>query len=140
MVASGQARFYSSALMRGLIRILIRVYQVTISPILKTLGGPGSGCRFQPTCSEYFLQSVESHGVLRGSWLGLKRIGRCHPWGGSGHDPVPDVAQAGEGRQLLPHFDDDHAPNARKELGDPADWLQSAALGAKRVDLAKRCV
>ena len=75
--------------MRGLIRILIRLYQLTLSPILMALGGPGSGCRFHPTCSEYFLKAVESHGARRGSWLGLKRIGRCHPWGGSGDDPVP---------------------------------------------------
>jgi len=89
VVASGQARFYSSRLMRGLIRICIRIYQITLSPLLVAIGGPGAGCRFQPTCSEYFLQAVETHGALRGSWLGLKRIGRCHPWGGSGHDPVP---------------------------------------------------
>jgi putative membrane protein insertion efficiency factor len=75
--------------MRGLIRICIRIYQITLSPLLVAIGGPGSGCRFQPTCSEYLLQAVETHGALRGSWLGLKRIGRCHPWGGSGHDPVP---------------------------------------------------
>jgi putative membrane protein insertion efficiency factor len=89
VVASGQARFYSSRLMRGLIRICIRTYQLTLSPLLVAIGGPGSGCRFQPTCSDYFLQAVEKHGAWRGSWLGLKRIGRCHPWGGSGHDPVP---------------------------------------------------
>jgi conserved hypothetical protein YidD len=77
--------------MRGLIRICIRIYQITLSPLLAAIGGPGSGCRFQPTCSEYFLQAVETHGALRGSWLGLKRIGRCHPWGGCGHDPVPVV-------------------------------------------------
>ena len=75
--------------MRGLIRICIRIYQITLSPLLVAIGGPGSGCRFQPTCSEYFLQAVETHGAWRGSWLGLKRIGRCHPWGGSGYDPVP---------------------------------------------------
>ena len=89
MVASGQTRFYPSRLMRGLIRILVRFYQLTLSPLLVALAGPGSGCRFEPTCSEYLLQAVETHGALRGSWLGLKRIGRCHPWGGSGHDPVP---------------------------------------------------
>jgi len=77
--------------MRGLIRIFIRIYQVTFSPLLSALGGPAAGCRFEPTCSEYFLQAVEKHGALRGSWLGLKRIGRCHPWGGCGHDPVPVV-------------------------------------------------
>jgi uncharacterized protein len=88
MVASGKARFYS-ALMVGLVRFFIRAYQCTLSPLLRLLSGPGSGCRFTPTCSAYFLQAVEVHGVLHGSWLGLKRLGRCHPWGGCGHDPVP---------------------------------------------------
>jgi uncharacterized protein len=75
--------------MKPVVRIFIRGYQRFISPVIHLIGGPGSGCRFTPTCSEYFLQAVETHGFLRGSWLGLKRIGRCQPWGGSGHDPVP---------------------------------------------------
>jgi len=78
--------------MRALIRICIRIYQVTLSPLLVAIGGPGSGCRFQPTCSEYFLQAIELHGTARGIFLGLKRIARCHPWGGSGADPVPSKA------------------------------------------------
>ena len=53
------------------------------------MGGPNSGCRFTPTCSQYFLEAVEIHGVLKGGFLGLKRIMRCNPWGGQGHDPVP---------------------------------------------------
>ncbi|HXY60371.1 MAG TPA: membrane protein insertion efficiency factor YidD [Chthoniobacterales bacterium] len=77
--------------MRGLIRICIRAYQLTLSPLMVAIGGPGSGCRFQPTCSEYFLQAVELHGTVRGIFLGLKRIARCHPWGGSGEDHVPRV-------------------------------------------------
>jgi putative membrane protein insertion efficiency factor len=75
--------------MRTLVRIFIRGYQMTISPVLSFLGGAGLGCRFSPTCSEYFLQAVEAHGVVRGSSLGTKRLLRCHPWGGSGFDPVP---------------------------------------------------
>ncbi len=75
--------------MKRVIRIVIRGYQRFLSPVLHALGGPGSGCRFTPTCSEYFLQAVETHGVLRGSWMGIKRIGRCHPWHPGGHDPVP---------------------------------------------------
>ncbi len=74
-----------------LLRFLIRAYQWTLSPLLSWLGGPGSGCRFHPTCSEYFLEAVQRHGALRGSWLGLKRLARCHPWGGQGEDPVPEV-------------------------------------------------
>jgi len=77
--------------MKLLIRWAIRFYQVLISPMLHFIAGPGSGCRYQPTCSVYFLQAVETHGVMRGSWLGIKRIARCHPWGGHGHDPVPPV-------------------------------------------------
>jgi putative membrane protein insertion efficiency factor len=75
--------------MRTVVRILIRGYQITISPVLSFLGGANSGCRFSPTCSEYFLRAVEEHGVWRGSFLGMKRLLRCHPWGGSGFDPVP---------------------------------------------------
>lgn len=75
--------------MKRLIRILIRFYQAAISPVIHFAGGPGCGCRFTPTCSHYFLEAVETHGALRGSWLGLKRIARCNPWGGQGHDPVP---------------------------------------------------
>ncbi len=58
------------------------------------LGGPGGGCRFQPSCSEYLLQALESHGFVRGLRMGLVRIGRCHPWGGSGLDPVPPVSSS----------------------------------------------
>jgi putative membrane protein insertion efficiency factor len=71
------------------IRFFIRGYQVVVSPALSFLAGPGGGCRFEPTCSRYFLQACETHGTIRGSWLGIKRLARCHPWGGSGCDPVP---------------------------------------------------
>lgn len=62
---------------------LIRIYQVLISPLL------GPKCRFTPTCSAYTLIAIKKYGPLKGIWLGLKRISRCHPWGGHGHDPVP---------------------------------------------------
>src|SRR5216110_2102953 len=88
MVASREARFYF-ALMLWLLRCMIRVYQCTLSPLLGLLCGPDSGCRFTPTCSTYFLEAVEIHGIGRGSWLGLKRLARCQPWGGCGYDPVP---------------------------------------------------
>ncbi len=61
----------------------VRFYRVVISPLT------GSNCRYQPTCSAYALEALERHGALRGGWLALRRIGRCHPWGGSGYDPVP---------------------------------------------------
>jgi len=79
--------------MLKLFRAFIRLYQFAISPLLSLVGGPGSGCRFEPTCSRYFLQAVETHGFLPGSWLGLKRLGRCQPWGGCGHDPVPPAKE-----------------------------------------------
>ncbi len=74
--------------MKWVTRILIRGYQLFISPVIHAF--PGAGCRFTPTCSEYFLQAVEKHGFFRGAWLGSLRILRCQPWGGEGHDPVPE--------------------------------------------------
>jgi len=62
---------------------LVQFYQGAISPYLP------SSCRYHPTCSTYMLRAIRRHGPVTGTWLGLKRIGRCHPWGGSGHDPVP---------------------------------------------------
>jgi uncharacterized protein len=62
---------------------LIKLYQWIISPIL------GPKCRFTPTCSDYALEALRKHGVFKGCWLALKRISRCHPWGGHGYDPVP---------------------------------------------------
>ncbi|MBA4106665.1 MAG: membrane protein insertion efficiency factor YidD [Pirellula sp.] len=59
----------------------VRCYQLGISPFI------GPRCRFQPTCSQYFIEAVRKYGALRGTWKGLCRIGRCHPWGGSGYDP-----------------------------------------------------
>ena len=61
----------------------VRAYRLLLSPWV------GHGCRFQPTCSAYALEALEKHGAFRGSWLALRRILRCHPWGGEGYDPVP---------------------------------------------------
>jgi putative membrane protein insertion efficiency factor len=77
-----------------MIRLLIRLYQICISPALHFIAGPGGGCRFEPTCSQYFLEAVEKHGALHGGWLGMKRLARCHPWGGCGCDPVPENNKA----------------------------------------------
>ena len=65
------------------------IYQKFLSPVLHFMSGPLGGCRFQPSCSNYFLQAVDLHGPWKGTWLGLRRIFRCHPWGGQGYDPVP---------------------------------------------------
>lgn len=69
---------------RGLCLALIRGYQLFISPVLPP------ACRFYPTCSAYAAEAIMRHGVLGGGLLALRRILRCHPWGGSGYDPVPD--------------------------------------------------
>jgi putative membrane protein insertion efficiency factor len=84
-----------------LIRLLIRGYKLLISPALHLLGGPATGCRYLPYCSQYFLEACEVHGVLRGSWLGVKRIARCHPWGGHGLDPVPPARVLGARRSHI---------------------------------------
>jgi putative membrane protein insertion efficiency factor len=62
---------------------LIWIYQNLFSPIL------GKSCRFNPTCSHYGIEAIKKHGPFKGVWLTVKRIGKCHPWGGSGYDPVP---------------------------------------------------
>ena len=61
----------------------IRFYQLLISPLLP------SSCRYHPTCSQYMIDAINEWGPIKGIWLGLKRIGSCHPWGGDGYDPVP---------------------------------------------------
>jgi putative membrane protein insertion efficiency factor len=80
--------------MLAIARFMIRFYQKLLSPVLHSFGGTANGCRFHPTCSDYCLQAVETHGLLRGTGLGLSRIARCHPWGGSGSDPVPAAERA----------------------------------------------
>ena len=74
--------------MKYFLRVLIRCYQWFISPLI------GPHCRFHPTCSTYALEAIERHGALRGSWLGARRICRCHPWNEGGYDPVPGPRHA----------------------------------------------
>jgi uncharacterized protein len=69
--------------MRFVLKYLIRGYQLAISPFL------GPRCRFYPSCSHYAIEAIETHGALRGVWLTIKRISRCHPWHEGGFDPVP---------------------------------------------------
>lgn len=61
----------------------IKFYRASISPMLP------AACRFTPTCSQYAIEAIETHGAVKGSWLAIRRLGRCHPWGGTGYDPVP---------------------------------------------------
>ena len=77
------------------LRLLIRAYQLFVSPVL------GPRCRYLPTCSEYAAEAVMRHGAGRGAWLAVRRLLRCHPWGGSGYDPVPELG-AGPCRHHLP--------------------------------------
>lgn len=64
--------------------LLIKLYQGAISPFLG-----GNKCRYTPTCSQYAIDALKKYGILKGFWLSIKRIARCAPWGGHGHDPVP---------------------------------------------------
>jgi len=72
-----------SALAALLLRVVIRLYRWTLSPLL------GPRCRFAPSCSAYALDAIDTHGPWRGSWLASKRLARCHPWNEGGYDPVP---------------------------------------------------
>ena len=94
-------------LLSAVIRGVIRIYQRILSPMLKAAAGPAAGCRYCPTCSNYFLQAVDLHGPFHGSWIGICRIFRCHPWGGSGYDPVP------------PPRNPDSRPHAASNHDDP---------------------
>ncbi len=76
--------------MKGILQIislpligLIRLYQWIFSPWL------GPKCRFTPSCSQYAIEAFSKYGLIKGGWMAIRRISRCHPWGGSGHDPVP---------------------------------------------------
>ena len=74
--------------MKRLAQLPIHLYRWFLSPFF------GRHCRYHPTCSAYALEAIGTHGAWRGYWLALKRIGRCHPWGGAGHDPVPEARRA----------------------------------------------
>lgn len=96
---------------RSIVISVIRFYQRGVSPFMP------AACRYRPTCSEYAKVAVERHGVARGGWLAVRRIGRCHPWGGSGLDPVPPAAPRERARSRddaphlpahLSHTPDDH--------------------------------
>ena len=69
--------------MKYFVTVPVRLYQILISPLLPPV------CRYYPSCSAYMIEAVEKHGALKGTFLGLKRLLRCAPWGGHGYDPVP---------------------------------------------------
>jgi len=80
---------------------LIYLYRGAFSPFM-----PPS-CRYYPTCSEYGLEAIRVHGPLKGGWLAMKRVGYCHPWGGSGYDPVPGTKETREHEDRGSNFDED---------------------------------
>jgi putative membrane protein insertion efficiency factor len=84
-----------------LLRASIRGYQALAA-------GRPSPCRYWPTCSAYGLEAVERHGALRGGWLTIRRVGRCHPWGGTGWDPVPEPRHP--------------SPTAHRRRPEPVRW------------------
>jgi putative membrane protein insertion efficiency factor len=75
----------SSAVAKIILMGLIRAYQILVSPLL------GANCRFQPTCSHYMIGAIDRFGPLKGFWLGLRRLSRCHPWHEGGLDPIPEL-------------------------------------------------
>lgn len=83
-------------MMRRVVISLVRLYQAGISPLLPAT------CRFTPTCSNYALGAIERFGALKGSWLALRRILRCHPFGGRGYDPVPPASTVAPDRGQVP--------------------------------------
>ena len=74
-------------LLTWILKAPILAYRLTLSPFV------GRSCRYLPTCSEYALEALDRHGPWTGTWLTLRRLGRCHPWGSHGYDPVPDAAE-----------------------------------------------
>ena len=78
----------------------VRIYRWVLSPAKTAFFGPLGRCRFAPSCSAYALEALQKHGVMRGTWLTMIRLGRCHPWGGCGVDPVPPVRPALERAEL----------------------------------------
>jgi uncharacterized protein len=91
--------------MKYLLIVLLRAYRFAISPLY------GQVCRYHPSCSAYALEAVTRHGSLRGGWLAVRRVGRCHPWAAGGYDPVPGTA---------PLLDSPAQPAAHPSAGSPA--------------------
>jgi len=84
-----------------IVSLPVRFYRVVFSPWV------GHGCRFQPTCSAYSMEALERHGAIKGTWLTIRRIGRCHPWGSSGYDPVPGTTNEQDAPHKAPRNGDE---------------------------------
>ena len=89
--------------MKKLVLKLIRLYQHTLSPDhgYGRIFNRAAGCRFHPSCSQYALEALTVHGAGRGSWLAIRRVGRCHPWHDGGLDPVPPATRSANVRSTL---------------------------------------
>ena len=96
--------------MKWLLLLVLRVYKRWISPALPP------ACRYEPTCSMYAMQAIERYGAIRGGWMGLKRIARCHPGYPGGFDPVPELPAP---HQHSPSCDHDHSDDAAHFAGGP---------------------
>jgi uncharacterized protein len=93
--------------------LLIRLYQVLLSPLQKAVFGPGAGCRFHPSCSEYGLEAIRRHGLILGGWRTSCRILKCHPFHPGGFDPVPPRRCCGGSLE--------HSPDLHRPRPDPSD-------------------
>jgi putative membrane protein insertion efficiency factor len=114
---------------RRVVGLLLRGYQVAISPVLNAISlnpsAYGQTCRFYPSCSEYALIAVERHGVFRGGWLAVRRICRCHPWNPGGVDLVPAVQ--GSAQESAPeHRNDPGAAPAQQPQREPSSFRRVA--------------
>ncbi|HAV65192.1 MAG TPA: membrane protein insertion efficiency factor YidD, partial [Verrucomicrobiales bacterium] len=76
--------------LKWLLLALVYAYRWVVSPVKNALFGAAGRCRYTPSCSAYALEAIKKHGAIRGSWLAVCRLCRCHPWAGSGPDPVPE--------------------------------------------------
>jgi len=96
---------------------LVRLYRWTLSPAKTFLFGPLGQCRFTPSCSEYALEALKTHGAVAGGWLAVKRLCRCHPWCECGHDPVPKIGD-------------------RRSASGGAEWLEppTASMASRHSD------
>ena len=84
-------------LIQQILILFVRLYRLTLSPLIAFLAGPAGACRFEPTCSQYAIEALKTHGVIAGGWLATKRICRCHPGGACGDDPVPPLKSKVQG-------------------------------------------
>jgi putative membrane protein insertion efficiency factor len=96
--APRRVRSYFFILPSAFCILLVHLYRLTLSPLIAFLAGPAGACRFEPSCSQYAVEALKTHGAVTGGWLAAKRICRCHPGGACGKDPVPPV------ESKVPHF------------------------------------